>query len=90
MPPIPRLRDQLRPAVIARKLSCGNKTTAGTKTFQTLASIAATCAQKNASFIDLRGHRCPAQFQLSSFEPPQAPDRKIAPPSAKHILIPPG
>jgi transposase len=52
MPPIPRLRDQLRPAVIARKLSCGNKTTAGTKTFQTLASIAATCAQKNASFID--------------------------------------
>jgi len=43
---------QLRPAVIARKLSCGNKTWAGTRTFQILASLAATCAQTAASFID--------------------------------------
>ena len=33
---------QLRPAVIARKLSCGNKTTNAAKTFQILASLAAT------------------------------------------------
>jgi hypothetical protein len=43
---------QLRPAVIARKLSCGHKTWAGTRTFQILASLAATCAQTAASFID--------------------------------------
>jgi hypothetical protein len=43
---------QLRPAVIARKLSCGNKTMAGARTFQILASLAATCAQTAVSFID--------------------------------------
>jgi hypothetical protein len=43
---------QLRPAVIARKLSCGNKTMAGARTFQTLASLAATCTQVDTSFID--------------------------------------
>jgi transposase len=43
---------QLRPAVIARKISCGNKTATGAKTFQILASIAATCTQLNSSFID--------------------------------------
>jgi hypothetical protein len=44
---------QLRPAVIARKLSCGHKTMAGARTFQILASVAATCAQTAANFIDL-------------------------------------
>jgi len=43
---------QLRPAVIARKISCGNKTPAGAKTFQILASIAATCSQLGSRFID--------------------------------------
>lgn len=43
---------QLRPAVIARKLSCGNKTMAGAGSFQILASLAATCAQNHSSFID--------------------------------------
>jgi hypothetical protein len=43
---------QLRPAVIARKLSCGNKTMAGVRTFQILASLAATCAQTAANFVD--------------------------------------
>lgn len=42
---------QLRPAVIARKLSCGNKTRAGARTFGILASLAATAAQKGKSFI---------------------------------------
>jgi len=44
---------QLRPAVIARKLSCGNKTDAGRRTFEVLASLAATCAQQNRSFSHL-------------------------------------
>jgi hypothetical protein len=43
---------QLRPAVISRKLSCGNKTEAGAKTWEILASLAATCAQQGQSFID--------------------------------------
>ena len=43
---------QLRPAVISRKLSCGNKTEAGGQTWEILASAAATCQQKRISFID--------------------------------------
>jgi len=44
---------QLRPAVIARKLSCGNKTQAGRDSWQILSSIAATCSQRTHSFLDL-------------------------------------
>jgi len=44
---------QLRPAVIARKLSCGNKTQAGAFTFEVLASLAATCRQQGRSFAGL-------------------------------------
>src|ERR1700739_2434854 len=42
---------QLRPAVIARKISCGNKTQKGARTWQILASLAATCSQRPPSFI---------------------------------------
>jgi len=42
---------QLRPAVIRRKLSCGNKTRRGAKSFEILASLAATCQQTGASFL---------------------------------------
>ena len=42
---------QLRPAVIARKISCGNKTQKGAGTWQILTSLAATCAQRATSFI---------------------------------------
>ena len=44
---------QLRPAVIARKLSCGNKTESGKVTFEVLASLAATCRQQGRSFLEL-------------------------------------
>lgn len=44
---------QLRPAVIARKLSCGNKTQHGARTWQILASLAATCAQRLESFAKI-------------------------------------
>lgn len=44
---------QLRPAVIARKLSAGNKTDRGRQTFEILASLAATCYQRQADFVDL-------------------------------------
>jgi len=42
---------QLRPAVIARKISCGNKTAKGAQAWQILTSIAATCRQDGRSFI---------------------------------------
>jgi transposase len=44
---------QLRPAVIARKLSCGNKTSKGARTWEILASLAATCVQQKESFTQL-------------------------------------
>lgn len=43
---------QLRPAIISRKLSCGNKTERGARTFQVLASLTATCRQTHVSFVD--------------------------------------
>jgi hypothetical protein len=43
---------QLRPAVIARKLSCGHKTAGGARVFMILASLAATCAQTATSFLE--------------------------------------
>jgi transposase len=44
---------QLRPAVIARKVSCGNKTPAGARAWEVLASLAATCRQRGDSFLRL-------------------------------------
>jgi hypothetical protein len=44
---------QLRPAVIARKVSCGNKTPQGARTWEILTSLAATCAQQAESFARL-------------------------------------
>jgi transposase len=48
---------QLRPAVISRKLSCGNKTEHGARTWQVLVSLAATCRQTGASFTDFLAPR---------------------------------
>jgi hypothetical protein len=52
---------QLRPAVISRKLSCGNKTERGATTWQVLASLAATCRQTGSSFADFLAPRLPLQ-----------------------------
>lgn len=48
---------QLRPAVIARKISCGNKTRAGADAWQVLASLAATCQQRAENFVDFLAPR---------------------------------
>jgi hypothetical protein len=42
---------QLRPAVIARKISCGNKTAKAARALVLLASLAATARQRGRSFI---------------------------------------
>ena len=52
---------QLRPAVIARKISCGNKTDNGARTWQILTSLAATCAQRAQSFIATLARAAPLQ-----------------------------
>ena len=52
---------QLRPALIARKISCGNKTLKGARTWQILASLAATCAQRASSFIAELARAAPLQ-----------------------------
>jgi hypothetical protein len=52
---------QLRPAVIARKISCGNKTQRGARTWQILASLAATCTQRASSFIAELARAAPLQ-----------------------------
>jgi transposase len=44
---------QLRPAVIARKISCGNRTDKGATTWEVLTSLAVTSVQQNQSFKDL-------------------------------------
>ena len=48
---------QLRPAVIARKLSCGHKTARGCAAWQTLASFAATCTQRALDLTDFLAPR---------------------------------
>ena len=52
---------QLRPAVIARKISCGNKTQKGARTWQILTPLAATCAQRATSFIAALARAAPLQ-----------------------------
>jgi hypothetical protein len=44
---------QLRPAVIARKLSAGNRSQRGARTHAVLASLAATCRQRGQRFTEL-------------------------------------
>jgi transposase len=41
----------LRPAVIARKVPCGNKTVSGKATWEILASLADTCHKQKRSFV---------------------------------------
>ena len=62
---------QLRPAVIARKLSAGNRTDRGATTHALLASLAATCRQ--------RAQRFTAFAQRLLCLPPSAPPLLLAP-----------
>jgi hypothetical protein len=58
-----RAERALRPAVIARKLSCGNKTDRGRITWQTLASLAQTCHQRGQDFLDYLARRITLQAE---------------------------
>jgi transposase len=54
-----RAERALRPAVIARKLSCGNKTDVGRQVWQILTSLAATCDGLALDFVDFLAARLP-------------------------------
>ena len=58
-----RAERALRPAVIARKLSCGNKTDAGRQCWQILVSLAATCDGLGKDFADFIAARLPLAVQ---------------------------
>lgn len=58
-----RAERALRPAVIARKLSCGNKTDTGRQVWQILASLAATCDGLALDFVDFLATRLPLAVQ---------------------------
>jgi transposase len=58
-----RAERALRPAVIARKLSCGNKTEAGRESWQILASLAATCDGLSLDFVKYLAARLPLAVQ---------------------------
>jgi hypothetical protein len=46
-----RAERELRPAVIARKLSCGNKTEAGKRSFEVLRSVATSCWKRGHDVV---------------------------------------
>lgn len=58
-----RAERALRPAVIARKLSCGNKTETGRQVWQILTSLAATCDGLALNFVDFLAARLPLAVQ---------------------------
>ena len=47
-----RAERAIRPAVIARKISCGNRTQRGASTWQILVSLATTAQQCGREFLD--------------------------------------
>jgi transposase len=46
-----RAERDLRPAVIARKVSCGNKTEAGKRSFEVLRSVASSCLKRGHDVV---------------------------------------
>jgi len=61
-----RAERSLRPAVIARKLSSGNKTVRGKTTWEILASLAATCHQTSQNFIEYLTPRLPLECSAAT------------------------
>ncbi len=54
-----RAERALRPAVIARKISCGNKTERGRDSWQILSSIGSTCQQQAIDFVEYLSSHLP-------------------------------
>lgn len=54
-----RAERALRPAVIARKISCGNRTDRGRQCWEILTSLAQTCHQRSLNFLEELASRLP-------------------------------
>ena len=65
-----RAERSLRPAVIARKLSCGNRTEAGARAFEVLASLATTCRQRSEDVISYLAACLPLAATVSPIPTP--------------------
>lgn len=61
-----RAERELRPAVITRKLSAGNKTKSGARVWQTLASVRQTLKRQDKNFVDYLQDT----YRLSARSPP--------------------
>jgi hypothetical protein len=64
-----RAERSLRPAVIARKLSCGNRTERGRDAWQTLTSLAATCDQRSHDFASWLARCLPLAAVVTAVPP---------------------
>jgi transposase len=63
----------LRPAVISRKVSCGNRTDRGRRTWQTLVSLAATHRQRGRSFARFVERALPINLPVPRLPRPTGP-----------------
>jgi len=67
-----RAERDLRPAVIARKVSCGNKTSAGKRSFEVLRSVASTCYKRGHDIITYLVGLLPTDARAGPIPPPVA------------------
>src|SRR5260370_20516013 len=80
---------QLRPAVIARKVSCGNKTAKGAHTWEILTSLAATCAQEGKSFANLISQSAPLGYAPQTHTYPKDQPQHVEMPNRAQLARPP-
>ncbi|MDB5349871.1 MAG: Transposase family [Planctomycetota bacterium] len=65
-----RAERSLRPAVIARKVSCGNKTESGKSAWKRLTNLALTCEQRGHDFVSWLATCLPLAVQVIPVPPP--------------------
>ncbi len=69
-----RRRSLRDPGVIARKVSCGNKTEAGKRAWERLTSLAMTCQQRGHDFVSWLAACLPLNAPVTPV-PAATPDR---------------
>jgi hypothetical protein len=68
-----RAERSFRWAVLARKLSCGNKTESGARCFEVLASVARTCVQRGHEVVSYLAACLPLAAAAYPIPPPPPP-----------------
>ena len=64
-----RAEQELRPAVIARKVSCGNKTEAGKRSFEVLRSVVSTCWKRGHDVVSYLAGLLPIDARAAPIPP---------------------